>query len=101
EVHRRMPPAAIAVSTPKVISICGTGASYLSLDVIGEGNRGNGFHGTSWMLRLLPYVEKAAVVDSWAFRTSVSGNRVTAESDVRLFYCPSRRKTVVNRSIMF
>ncbi len=101
DVHRRMPAAAIAASSPKTISICGTAESYLSLDVIGEGSRGNGFHGTSWMLRLLPYVEQGAIFDRWDFTTSVSGNRITAESDVPLFYCPSRRKTVINQSIMF
>jgi type II secretory pathway pseudopilin PulG len=101
EVHRRMPPAAIAISSPKVVSVCGTGASFLGINIVGESNRGKGSHGTSWMLRVLPYIEQGAVFDRWDFTTSVSGNRVTAESDVPMFYCPSRRKTVINRSIMF
>jgi prepilin-type processing-associated H-X9-DG protein len=101
DLNRRMPPAAIAVSSPKVISICGTGTSFLSLDVIGEGSRGKGFHGTSWMLRVLPYVEQTAVFSRWDFTTSVSGNQITAETDIPLFYCSSRRRTVTNRAIMF
>jgi hypothetical protein len=101
DVQRRMPPAAIVASRPQTVSICGTGTSYSAMDVIGEGSRGRGFHGTSWMLRVLPYVEQEPLFAGWNFRTSVSGNQAVGETDVPMFYCPSRRRTVTNRSIMF
>ena len=100
EAHSRMPPPAILASDPRFVPICGSGAGFLAMDVAGEGSRGRGFHGTSGMLRLLPYVEQAALYNQWDFTTSVSGNQDVAETNIAIFYCPSRRKTVTNRGIM-
>ena len=62
-----------------------------------------GMHGTSWMLQILPFIEQTALFDRWDFRRSVSGNRATAETDVAVFYCPTRRSAVrpEDRQIMF
>jgi prepilin-type N-terminal cleavage/methylation domain-containing protein/prepilin-type processing-associated H-X9-DG protein len=101
DANSRMPPPAIVASSPGLVTICGSGTGYLAQDVIGEAGRGAGFHGTSWMLRVLPYVEQSNLYNQWNFTTSVRGNQQAAEANVPLYYCPSRRKTVINRGIMF
>lgn len=101
DAHGRMPPPAISASQPSTVTICGTGSGYWGLDVIGEAGRGPGFHGTGWLLRLLPFVEQGNLYSQWNYRTSVRGNQSVAEVDLPLYYCPSRRKTVVNRGIMY
>ena len=62
-----------------------------------------GMHGTSWMLQILPFIEQTALFDRWDFRRSVLGNRAAAETDVAMFYCPTRRSGVrpEDRQIMF
>jgi len=54
----------------------------------------NGTHGTSWMVHILPYIEESALYDEWDFTTNVSGNVVVAQTDIAVFYCPSRRSSV-------
>jgi type II secretory pathway pseudopilin PulG len=55
-----------------------------------------GAHGTSWILRISPYLEQDAAFRSWDFSHGVSGetNLPLASTDIRSFYCPSRRITV-------
>jgi prepilin-type processing-associated H-X9-DG protein len=55
-----------------------------------------GAHGTSWILRLLPYVEEDTLFKNWDFEYGVSGgeNPALVSTDVRGLYCPSRRMTV-------
>ena len=53
-----------------------------------------GAHGTSWMLRLLPFIEMESLYKNWAFTKNVMGNAAPARVDVRGFYCPSRRSNV-------
>jgi type II secretory pathway pseudopilin PulG len=55
-----------------------------------------GAHGTSWILRLLPYIEERDKFDSWDFAYGVSGepNRVVASSLIKGLYCPSRRMAI-------
>jgi prepilin-type N-terminal cleavage/methylation domain-containing protein len=55
------------------------------------GTPGTGRHGTSWMLAILPYLEWNNAYTAWNFTTNVFGNAVTAQKDIPLFYCPSRR----------
>jgi len=66
---------------------------------------GVGLHGTSWILRLLPFIEEEGF--PWDYGTNVLANSVltptaappavhgntrgTASKDVKGFYCPSRR----------
>ncbi|MBN2216508.1 MAG: DUF1559 domain-containing protein [Pirellulales bacterium] len=54
----------------------------------------NGAHGTSWMLMMLPYVEQASLYARWDFRTNVFGNAAVAQTDIAMFYCPSRRGAI-------
>ena len=61
------------------------------------------YHGTSWMLRILPYIEMDTVFKVWDFTTNVAGNASTtahgvtpanttpALTEIKAFYCPTRR----------
>jgi prepilin-type N-terminal cleavage/methylation domain-containing protein/prepilin-type processing-associated H-X9-DG protein len=69
---------------------------------------GTGFHGTSWMLRILPFAEMGTLSDQWTFARNVYGNNYntydpvaktyswsgTAAYDIKAFYCPTRRSGV-------
>jgi prepilin-type N-terminal cleavage/methylation domain-containing protein len=55
---------------------------------------GAGLHATSWMLRILPFIEMGTLYDKWSFSTNVEGNQTTAAYDVKAFYCPTRRSSV-------
>ena len=50
-----------------------------------------GAHGTSWMLMILPYIEKDNLYAQWNFQTNVFHNAAVAQVDVAGFYCPTRR----------
>jgi hypothetical protein len=101
ETHRGFPPGAVVARRPQQVNICMTATSYWAVDVIDEAAQGPGFQGTSWMVRLLPYLELRNRYDQWDFSTSVIGNRDVAEADIPLFYCPSQRSRVTNQGIMF
>ncbi len=92
-------------------------------------------HGTGWILRILPFIERSELAQSWNYQTNVAGNgppasmagnrpifgpggpgpglagpgtpgqgptasaapfpiSIAAETDVRGFYCPSRRSGI-------
>jgi prepilin-type N-terminal cleavage/methylation domain-containing protein len=60
-----------------------------------------GFHGTSFILRVMPFMEGTNIGDSWNFGRSVIGNMGSppanpgvAARDVRVLYCPTRRTGV-------
>ncbi len=63
-------------------------------------------HGTSWMLRILPFMELDSIYQNWNFARSVGGNTAdsntgsgtnlrtysaAAMTEIKAFYCPSRR----------
>ena len=56
-----------------------------------EATAGATYHGTSWMLMILPYMEQENLYSRWNFGTSVSGNAAVAQTDIAGFYCPTRR----------
>ena len=39
-----------------------------------------GEHGTSWMLRILPYIEQSTLFEKWDFTTNVLGNAGRGEN---------------------
>ena len=67
------------------------------------GQNVNGFHGTSWMLQILPNIDQAALYQFWNFSNNVGTNGTlfvqTADfnqiypplTDLPAYYCPSRR----------
>ena len=48
-------------------------------------------YGQSWMLEILPYMEYDYLHKQWDRRRSVGGNGKVALTDIKGFYCPSRR----------
>jgi prepilin-type N-terminal cleavage/methylation domain-containing protein/prepilin-type processing-associated H-X9-DG protein len=52
---------------------------------------GNGMRGQSWMLEILPFMEYGDLYKQWDFNRSVMGNERIAFTDIKGFYCPSRR----------
>ena len=59
--------------------------------------------GWSWMVEVLPYIEQAALRTQWDNDSNVLKNVMLANTDIPLFYCPSRRSGVraEDRPIMF
>lgn len=59
--------------------------------------------GTGWMLRILPFIDQNPIYESWQFVqpsgviSNVGANRAAGETDIPLFYCPSRRSRVLSR----
>ncbi len=63
-----------------------------------------GYHGTSWLLRIMPYIEGGAMAKAWNYQYPVcwgtvgtggtntgTGNLALASMDVKGLYCPTRR----------
>ena len=58
-------------------------------------------HGTSWMLRILPFMELGTIFKQWDFSYTVAGNfngtavgsysHTVSQTEVKGFYCPTRR----------
>ncbi len=48
-------------------------------------------HGTSWMLRMLPFLEEENIARAWDYTKNVAGNAKLAQMNMNGFYCPSRR----------
>ncbi len=48
-------------------------------------------HGQSWMLEILPFMEYGKLHDQWNYSRSVLGNATIAMTNIKQFYCPSRR----------
>ncbi len=72
-----------------------------------------GYQGTSWMYHLLPYIEQSNVYQLWIPGFNVFGNSeytynnnlnspwysigyAPAQTDIPMFYCPSRRNSLSN-----
>jgi len=52
---------------------------------------GDNLHGTSWLLEILPHLDQTPLFTAWNRDTNVLGNATVAQTDVPLFYCPTRR----------
>ena len=50
-----------------------------------------GFSGASWMLYILPFLEHHDIFDHWDLTHSVKVNQLLAQTEIKEFYCPSRR----------
>ncbi len=79
------PPPAIVHT---VIDLPGTYNTYAEASSLAAGKNQQG---TSWMLEILPYMEYHSLFEQWDRRKSVLGNIKVAETDIKGFYCPSRR----------
>lgn len=67
-------------------------------DVVAEArarpNRSSGNRATSWILEILPQMERQSLFDAWDQRLNISGNEEVARNDIAGLYCPSRRAAV-------
>lgn len=89
--HGVFPPGAIAAKPKLTVVICSTSTGHGAYNLWGEAALGDGYHGTSWLVQILPFIDQASLYNQWNFNTSVSGNAAAAQTNVGLFYCPSRR----------
>ncbi len=96
DAHRVFPPAAIATRPQVSFTICsGPPTPWVkAYDLWDEATAGPGFHGTSWLLLILPYIDQANIYNQWNFETSVLGNTPAAQTNIPTLYCPSRRSEV-------
>lgn len=56
--------------------------------------------GTSWVVHILPYIDAAPLYDNWNFASNVRGNIDEANKDLSVLYCPTRRSTVVDATLV-
>ncbi len=62
---------------------------------------GTNNHGQSWMLEILPFMEYGSLHDQWNYRLSVLGNATVSMTDIKQFYCPTRRTRLRNGDTNF
>jgi prepilin-type N-terminal cleavage/methylation domain-containing protein len=101
ETHTTFPPGVITVNPSASVVICSLGFGFGASDSWTEAQSGAGFHGTSWLLQILPYVDRSTLYEGWDFEVSPSGNRAVGETNVPFFYCPSRRSDARSDARMF
>lgn len=90
DTHRAFPPGFISVTDAASTTFNG----HSVWTEAGSTTTNSNFHGTSWMLMILPYVDQVPLYNNWNFATNVVGNSVHAQTDIPGFYCPSRRRKV-------
>ena len=109
ETAKLMPPGLIV--TPSQLTLCGSQLQTgFRSACFTEGTTvpGNGFHGTSWMVHILPHIEQTTIYQNWNFGTNVLANGAPvlivnanrtytifpAMQEIPFFYCPSRRASL-------
>ena len=96
------------VFPPGSISISNSGLTPWADAAVGQNSTAQA-HGTSWLLRILPFMEMETVFKQWNFGYSVTGNCATSAgaagagavsgsysgtagtTELKGFYCPTRR----------
>lgn len=92
--HSVFPPGAITINV---------GSASTGVDVVGEANEVSPttHQGTSWILQILPFIDAAPLFNNWDFTANnVRGNQAQANRDLPGLYCPTRRSTVNDSSLM-
>jgi prepilin-type N-terminal cleavage/methylation domain-containing protein len=104
DTHRVLPPGQI--NNTFLTDTVGRYANPLEARTFNpRGQNTLGFHGTSWMLHILPMIDQASVYNSWNFSDNVRTNgdigtqlpppdltiTFPPKSDIKVYYCPSRR----------
>jgi len=84
---------ALKVYPPGCIVSTGSNQQWDPVSEAGNSS-GGGKHGTSWMLQILPFCEQENLYKKWEFTTNVRGNAAAAQTDLPMFYCPTRRTSV-------
>jgi len=84
QAQKDFPPGCIAGS-----------ASTIATTVSAEATGGALRHGTSFLLRILPFIEADTIAKNYSYASSAAGSTtlVIAQLDVKAFYCPTRRSS--------
>ena len=61
--YKELPPPVVMTLPNRLVPVCDSGQAFLAANVWYEASRGNGHHGTSWVLATLPFMEQQAVYD--------------------------------------
>ena len=99
------PPGQISSSVPEQVIISGVTVNIVDPEEAVVNDQNEGFHGTSWALHILPYLDMGNVYDLWRFELNVWGNTEIqydllrwaeagdppSQWDINEFYCPARR----------
>ena len=112
DAHRTFPPGMISGAVP-IVSTWTNGDPANTVDPIEPqtNNRADAvnfsLHGTSWMLHILPQIERGDLYQQWRFDRNVwwNGDKSDpgwilaeidppAQTDIPAFYCPSRRSSM-------
>jgi len=103
------PPGQIASALPEQVVVSGITVNIADPDEATINVQDQSFHGTSWMLHILPYLDRGNLYDLWLFDLNVWGNteiqnnlidwteagNAPTQWDIPAFYCPSRRTGMV------
>ena len=104
--HRIFPPGQITGQAPNGSPVVTDTIGRYVNPVEAQQNisAGSGYHGTSWVVHVLPYIDEAALYNYWNFNLNVRANGevgvVTPDlsatiyppkTDLEVMYCPSRR----------
>ena len=104
--HRTFPPGQIASISPGGANQVsdGIGRYVNSSEAIQNNSQGTGFHGTSWVVHILPYIDESALYNYWNWNWNVRTNGEIGfippslatpifppKTDLEVMYCPSRR----------
>jgi prepilin-type N-terminal cleavage/methylation domain-containing protein len=103
--NKVFPPAVIMgdhSATDSFIKPSTSDTAYGSADCWGEAkSKTAGLHGTSWILRTLPFIEADTTAKAWDFKnpvissvTGTNSNANIASMDIKGFYCPTRRNGI-------
>ncbi len=102
------PPGQISAALPVQVVVGGFTVNITDPLEATINDQDEGFHGTSWILHILPYLDQDNVYDLWDFNLNVWGNAeiqynlvewtdaggTPATWDISHLYCPSRRNTM-------
>lgn len=102
-VHRRFPPGMIATQFTNITPSTAQRQTN-PLEAVTPNSATLGYHGTSWMLHILPNLEYGTIGKQWLYTLNMydngminqnSGNLSNpfrpAHTDIPTFYCPTRR----------
>ena len=93
------------VFPPGTISATSNASSQTSFDVFAEAQGTSaGTHGTSMLLRILPYMEMDNIFKQWNFKGGIcyatidsgftTANATNAQLEIKTLYCPTRRSSL-------
>ncbi len=107
QANRNFPPA-VVMGTPGTTDPnypTPTSPADTWAEALSTANGGAGLHGTSFLLRVLPFMEGDTIGSLWQFKYNVASvhalnttsqmtNLYLAQQEIKCFYCPSRRTSL-------